>query len=106
MASSAQGSVEIAGWDENPYEEVDGERRLTSTTVRQKFFGDINGEGSATWLTSYLADGTAEYAGFQRIVGSIRGREGSILLRMATTVREPAASGQWSRGWVPENCRR
>jgi hypothetical protein len=96
MGSHATGTVEMAGWDEKPYEEIDGGRKLTSTTVRQKFSGDIEGEGSARWLTSYLADGTAEYSGFQRIVGSLGGRKGSIVLRMSGGYDGTTARSEWS----------
>lgn len=96
MGSHANGTVEIAGWDEKPYEQIEGGRKLTSTTVQQKFSGDIEGEGWATWLTSYLADGTAEYAGFQRIVGSIGGIEGSIVLRMSGGYDGITARSEWS----------
>jgi Protein of unknown function (DUF3224) len=96
MGTHANGTVEMAGWDEKPYEEIDGGRKLTSTTVQQKFSGDIEGEGSATWLTSYLADGTAEYSGFQRIVGSIGGTKGSIVLRMSGGYDGTTARSEWS----------
>jgi hypothetical protein len=85
----------MAGWDEQPYEDIEGGRKLTSTTVRQKFSGDIEGEGSATWLTSYLADGTAEYSGFQRIVGAVGGRTGSIVLRMSGGYDGTTARSDW-----------
>ncbi|MBV8985433.1 MAG: DUF3224 domain-containing protein [Acidimicrobiia bacterium] len=96
MGSQATGTVEIAGWDEKPYEQIDDDRKLTSTTVQQKFLGDIEGEGSGTWLTSYFADGTAEYAGFQRIAGSIDGKTGSILLRMSGGYDGTTARSEWS----------
>jgi hypothetical protein len=96
MGSHANGTIEIARWNESPYEELDGGRKLTSTTVRQTFSGDIEGEGSATWLTSYRADGTAEYSGFQRIVGSIAGRKGSIVLRMSGGYDGATARTEWS----------
>ena len=96
MRSQANGLVEMTGWDEKAYEEFDAGRKLTSTTVKQKFSGDIEGEGSASWLTSYLPDGTAEYSGFQRIVGSIGGREGSIVLRMSGGYDGTTARTTWS----------
>src|SRR4051794_8460787 len=95
MGSHANGKVEMAGWDEKPYDEFDDGRKLTTTSVKQKFSGDIDGEGLATWLTTYLSDGTAEYAGFQRIVGSIGGRDGSIVLRVSGGYDGTTARSEW-----------
>lgn len=96
MRSKANGTVEMAGWDETAYEEFEGGRKLTLTSVKQKFSGEIDGEGTASWLASYLPDGTAEYSGFQRIVGSIGGREGSVLLRMSGGYDGTTARSIWS----------
>ncbi len=96
MTLHATATVEIAGWDEKPYEKIDGDRQLTSTTVHQKFSGDIEAEGTATWLTSYLADGTAHYSGFQRIVGSIGGKQGSVVMRMLGGYDGTTARSEWS----------
>ena len=96
MGSHAEGTVEMAGWDEKSFDEIDGDRKLTITTVQQKFSGDIEGEGGATWLTSYFADGTAEYSGFQRIIGTIGGKTGSIVLRIAGGYDGTTARSEWS----------
>src|SRR3954453_20262911 len=80
MPTQATGTLEITSWDEQPYVEIDDERKLTTTTVTQNLQGDVVGEGSATWLGVYRADGTAEFVGFQRIVGTIGDAEGSIVL--------------------------
>src|SRR5690349_24955957 len=96
MTAHADGTIEMAGWDEQPFDEFDDGRKLTSTTVKQKFAGDIEGEGSATWLASYRPDGTAEYSGLQRIVGSIGGKHGSIVLRMTGGYDGTMARSEWS----------
>lgn len=82
----AEGTVEITSWDEQPYAEFEDGRKLTTTKVDQRYQGDVSGEGAATWLAAYRADGTADYVGYLRITGRIAGAldgtEGSVVLRM------------------------
>jgi len=91
----AKGTLEIESWDEQPYVEVDGDRKLTSTTVTQKLHGDIEGEGTATWLAAYRSDGTADYVGYQRIVGTIDGAQGSVVFRMTGGYDGQVARSNW-----------
>src|SRR6476619_6570277 len=95
MPSQAKGTLEITSWDEQPYVEIDDVRKLTTTTVTQNLKGDVVGEGSATWLTAYRADGTADFLGFQRIVGTIGDAEGSIVLRMSGGYDGSVARSDW-----------
>jgi Protein of unknown function (DUF3224) len=92
---TANGTMEIASWDEQPYVELDDGRKLTTTTVTQKLAGDLAGEGSATWLAAYRADGTADYVGYQRIVGTLDGAEGSIVLRITGGYDGEVARSDW-----------
>jgi hypothetical protein len=93
--SKAEGTLEIASWEEQPYVQVDDDRKLTSTTVTQKLHGDIEGEGTATWLAAYRADGTADYVGYQRIVGTIGDAAGSVVLRMTGGYDGAVARSAW-----------
>ena len=95
MPSQATGTLEITSWDEKPYLEIDDERKLTTTTVTQNLQGDVVGDGSATWLAAYRADGTADFLGFQRIVGTIGDAEGSIVLRMSGGYDGSVARSHW-----------
>ena len=95
MASHAEGTLEIKSWDEQPFVEIDDERKLTTTTVTQELHGDVEGEGSATWLAAYRADGTADFLGFQRIVATIGDAEGSIVLSMTGGYDGTLARSAW-----------
>ena len=95
MDAHAEGTLEIGSWDEQPLAEIDAERKLTTTNVTQTVRGDIEGEGSATWLAAYRADGTAEYLGFQRIDGRIGDAEGSMVLRMTGGYDGTIARSEW-----------
>jgi hypothetical protein len=95
MAVHAEGSLQIASWDEEPLAELDDGRKLTTTTVTQTLDGDIKGDGEANWLAAYRPDGTADYVGYQRIVGTIGDAEGSVVLRMTGGYDGTVARSQW-----------
>jgi hypothetical protein len=80
MSARAIATFKIEGWDEKPYAQIEGGRKLTQASVKQAFSGDIEGEGAVEWLMLYGPDQTADFVGLQRIVGRIEGREGSFVL--------------------------
>jgi Protein of unknown function (DUF3224) len=82
----AQAEFKVAGWDEQPYAQIEGGGKLTRASVKQTFSGDIEGEGSVEWLMCYRPDDTAEFVGLQRIVGSVGGRSGSVTLLQSNGV--------------------
>ena len=92
---NATGSFEVASWDEETYEEVDG-GKLTRASVTQTFTGDVDGEGAVQWLMSYRKDGTAHFVGLQRIRGTIGGRTGVFVLETIGDFDGKVASGTWS----------
>jgi Protein of unknown function (DUF3224) len=95
MSRHAEGSFEVTGWNEDPYLEIDASRKLTRASVTQTFTGDIKGEGSVEWLMCYRPDGTADWMGFQRIVGQVGDRSGSFVLHTDGTFDGSVASGDW-----------
>lgn len=97
MSAHASGTFKIQGWDEEPYAEIEGGRKLTKASVKQAFSGDLQGEGSVEWLMCYRPDETADFVGLQRIVGQIEGRSGSfVLLQTDGTFDGKEAKGQLS----------
>jgi Protein of unknown function (DUF3224) len=95
MATTATGTFEINGWDEKPYAEMEGGRKLTRASVKQAFAGDIEGDGAVEWLMCYRDDGTANWCGLQRIDGQVGGRTGTFVLQMAGTFDGQVAKGDW-----------
>src|SRR5215216_3667929 len=83
MSMRATGTFKIQGWDEKPYDEMEGGRKLTHASVKQAFSGDIEGEGAVEWLMCYRPDQTADFVGLQRIVGQVGDRSGSFVLLQA-----------------------
>jgi hypothetical protein len=80
VSTRATGTFKIQGWDEKPYAEIEGGRKLTQASVKQAFAGDVEGEGAVEWLMCYRPDETADFVGLQRIVGQIGDRSGSFVL--------------------------
>jgi Protein of unknown function (DUF3224) len=91
----AEGSFEIVGWDEDTYAELGGGRKLTQAEVRQKFTGDLEGEGSVRWQMAYRPDGTADWIGMQQVTGTLAGRNGIFLLQSVGTFDGSKAAGDW-----------
>ena len=93
MSTHAQGTFEIQSWDENPYVELDGARKLTRASVAQAFSGDLEGEGSVEWLMCYREDKTADFVGLQRFVGRLGSRSGSFVMTTQGTFDGEKATG-------------
>jgi Protein of unknown function (DUF3224) len=91
-----KGEFELAGWDESTYLELEGERRLTRASVKQNISGDISGSGEVEYLMCYAEDGTARFLGFQRVTGSVQGRDGSFVLESVGGFDGGRAFGTWS----------
>ena len=81
MTTHAAATFEITAWDEKPYEEFDGGRKLTSAHVKKSFQGDIEGDSSVEYLMTYGEDGSAHIVGMERIVGRVGERSGSFVLQ-------------------------
>jgi Protein of unknown function (DUF3224) len=97
MAARATGKFEIKGWDEKPYGEIEGTRKLSQASVKQAFSGDIEGEGDVQWLMCYREDETADFVGLQRVVGQLGDRSGSfVLLQTDGTFDGSVARGRLS----------
>lgn len=90
------GEFEVTSWNEEPYAERDGERKLTHARVTQKLSGGVTGRGAVEWLMSYQGDGTARFVGLQQLEGEIDGRAGSVVLDTVGDFDGKEATGTWS----------
>ena len=91
----ATGSFTIKSWDEQPFAEVEGAPKLTQARVTTTYTGDLDGEGTSTLVMAY--DGAdASYAGYERVAGSLGGRSGSFVLRLAGGFEQGAARTTWT----------
>jgi hypothetical protein len=93
--STLNGTFELASWDAQTVQELEGERKVTRALVTQTFTGDLEGAGAVEWLMSYAEDGTARFVGMQRVDGSIEGRSGVVVLETVGDFDGTTASGSW-----------
>jgi hypothetical protein len=88
-----EATFDIAGWDENPFEEWEG-GKLTRASVSTKYAGDIEGTSVLEYLMSYGADGSVAYLGIERVTGTAGGRTGGIVLRHLGSFTDGAAASE------------
>lgn len=82
MSIHATAVFEVKTWDEKPYQEIEGGSKLTRASVTKAYRGDVTGDGASESLMFYRADGSAVFAGLERIVAAIGGRAGSFVLQV------------------------
>ena len=96
MTTRATGMFEIDSWDEEPYDEREG-TKLARVKVAKTFKGDVEGASTTDLLLAYGSEeGSAAYVGFERFVGSVRGRAGSFVLHHTATSSPEGRSATWS----------
>jgi hypothetical protein len=92
MNTHAKATFALNGWDENPYNEMDGLPKLTRASVTKSYQGDITGEGKLEYLMMYRDDGSASIIGLERVVGSVGDRSGSFVLQHSGTFKGGVAT--------------
>jgi hypothetical protein len=90
------GEFELASRNEDTYQDLEGQRKLTRASVTQTFRGDVEGEGSVEWMMCYAEDGTARFVGMQRVEGVIDGHKGSVILETVGDFDGTTAAGAWT----------
>jgi len=102
--TNANATFELKDFDEETVAETDNGGKITRAKITRALTGDI--EGEAVWETvmAYGPDGHATIVGLERVVGRLRGRDGSFVLsttgtfngkemRSSTEVVEGSATG-------------
>ncbi|NUO83928.1 DUF3224 domain-containing protein [candidate division KSB1 bacterium] len=80
MKTRATATFEIKNWKENPFNELEGAPKLMRASVSKVYHGELEGEGTLEYLMIYNADGSANYFGYERVVGKLGARSGSFVL--------------------------
>ncbi|HKH26345.1 MAG TPA: DUF3224 domain-containing protein [Acidimicrobiia bacterium] len=96
MTGSLKGEFEVTSWNETPYAEREGDRKLTRASVTQQLSGGLTGAGEVQWLMSYQQDGTARFVGLQQLEGAIEGRSGSVVVDTVGDFDGKEARGVWT----------
>ena len=95
MTVRASATFEIVAWDEKPYDEFEGGRKLTRASVKKALHGDIEGKSSLEYLMVYDQDGSASFVGMERVVGRVGDRSGSFVLQHSGTFANGIAKSAW-----------
>lgn len=95
MKTQATGRIEVDSYEPQSYEEPAAGPQLVEIHVRERFIGDIEGEGAVRFLQAVGRDGSASFVGIERVTGRIADRHGSFLLQDAGTLEGTTVSGEW-----------
>lgn len=95
MPTSPTTTFTVKTWDEKPYAEFEGERKLTRTHATFSYEGDIEGEGTVDYLMAYCPEGVGNFVGLERIVGRVGGRSGSFVIQHTGTFEPKSVSTRW-----------
>jgi uncharacterized protein DUF3224 len=92
----ATSTFTLKRWDEKPYDEADGAPKLTRASVLYEFNGEMSGEGRLEYLMTYLPDASALFVGYQRFVGQVGERKGSLIFQHGGRFANGVASDTWA----------
>ena len=81
----AQAKSDVSGWDEQDVPGPADTAKLTRVAYEQKLTGDFEGTASSSILIAYRHDGTARYTGYDRLVGQLGDRTGSVVVEVSGT---------------------
>jgi Protein of unknown function (DUF3224) len=95
MSTQARGNFKVESWDEDGYAETGEGGKLTRASVKQRFTGDIQGEGAVEYLMAYRENETAHFVGLQHVAGRLGDRSGEFVLETAGTFDGQVAEGDW-----------
>lgn len=83
----AKGTYQVKKWEENVYEQISAEMKMTKASVEYSMSGEINGKTDVEYLMFYKYfsaedqhKSSAVYTGILRFTGSLQGKEGSFVI--------------------------
>lgn len=95
----AKGTYAVKKWEENLYEQISTEMKMTKATVEYAISGQINGKALVEYLMFYKYfdandqhKSSAIYIGLIRFIGNVQGKEGSFVIEDHGTFENGAAS--------------
>lgn len=92
---AASGKIEVKTYKPTTYDQPNEGPKLNDLHVTETFTGDVQGEGTVRFLQAERADGSANYCGIERVVGTLDGRKGSFLLQDEGTLQGTRVKGTW-----------
>jgi hypothetical protein len=96
MNATGKASFKATTWEETPYAEFDGGRKLTRVHAVFAYEGVLEGEGTVDYLMAYGPDGVGNFVGMERIVGRIGEKSGSFVAQHTGTFDPKAVHTEWT----------
>ena len=91
----ATGHTEVKSYVPTPFDQVSGGPSLLEIQITETFTGDIQGDGTGRVIQAVREDGSATFAGIERVRGTIAGRSGTFLLQVRGVVVAKAMRAEW-----------
>ncbi len=95
MKIRARGRTDVTSRVPMVFDEVAGGPAVAVVQLNESFSGDIQGEGTARVVQATRADGSATFAGIERVRGALAGRNGTFLLQVQGTVAGSEVHAEW-----------
>jgi hypothetical protein len=80
MATQANSTFSVEGWDEQTFTEGEDALKLTHASVAKTFSGDLEGKGTLWYLMFYGPGEQTRVVGLERVTGTLGGKSGSFVL--------------------------
>jgi hypothetical protein len=84
----AQGTYKVTKWQENPYDQISADSKLTKASVEYQCSGEIEGKAAVEYLMFYSHsdpvdqhNSSAEYVGLIRFQGKLKDKAGSFVVQ-------------------------
>jgi Protein of unknown function (DUF3224) len=91
----ATGKINVKTYEPTPYDQPAEGPAFVRIHVVEDFFGDIAGEGVATFLQTTRGEDEASFVGVERVIGIVGGRSGTFVLQDQGTLKGSTVSGSW-----------
>lgn len=95
MSTSGHASFKATTWEETPFAEFDGGRKLTRVHAVFAYEGDVEGEGVVDYLMAYGPDGVGNFVGMERITGRVGEKSGSFVAQHTGTFDTQSVTTRW-----------
>ncbi|MEZ8201872.1 hypothetical protein BCT19_08840 [Vibrio splendidus] len=96
MSNQLNGTFQITGWDENPYNENDDGSKQTNAKITQNYSGDIEGSSELQYLMSYSSNGSAIFVGLETLSCTINGKSGRFVIKHNGKFEAGVASSEFT----------
>jgi hypothetical protein len=96
MSDENHGTFIVKSWEEKLTQDFGGGSKFTEALVTQIYEGVITGEGVIQYVLWYRGTASPAFAGFERVNGTVGGKNGSFVIRHSGAFEHGLAKSNWS----------